>query len=495
MMNKSRRKFLINGAMVGAGTATLAAQHEHHPRATPEKESKLPVKPAVEKTSKRSTPASKPAAPGPLVEMPDLSKMPWTLEDSAKVFHITAEVVKREFLPGKVVDVWGFNGSMPGPLIEVNQGDRLRFIVENHLPEEFTMHWHGLEVPIEMDGVPGLTQDLIKPGDKFAYEFTVHQHGTFFYHTHMPMQQMMGMIGMFVIHPEEPYQPRVDRDFGLILQGWAILPNNTIPNSLSMEFNWLTMNGKAGPATTPMLVKQGERVRVRVVNLGMDHHPIHLHGNTFYVTGTEGGRVPEAAWTPQNTVVVGVAQARDFEFKAEFLGDWMLHCHLPHHMMNQMASMVGPMAHGSGVHAGMGMEEGMGMIREGHALSENNGPSLGRALGVGSTFEERVTHLPVTQEGAQATQRPPSGQHQHVQHSMPEGTMVPGFPQDHKMVMDEMVARPETHGLRPTWTMGMMGMMTLIRVLTPEKYEYIEKLKKDWKPEEKKPETHKHIHK
>jgi hypothetical protein len=428
--------------------------------------------------------------------MPDLAKMPWTPEDGVKVFHITAEVVKREFLPGKVVDVWGFNGSMPGPLIEVNQGDRLRFIVENHLPEEFTMHWHGLEVPFEMDGVPGLIQDPIKPGGKFAYEFAVHQHGTFFYHTHMPMQQMMGMIGMFVIHPEEPYQPPVDRDFGLLIQGWAILPNNTIPNSLAMEFNWLTMNGKAGPATTPMLVKQGERVRVRVVNLGMDHHPIHLHGNTFFVTGTEGGRVPQAAWTPQNTVLVGVAQARDFEFKAEFLGDWMLHCHLPHHMMNQMASMVGPMAHGSGVHAGMGMEEGMGMIREGHALSESNGPSFGRALGVGSTFEERVPHLPVTQEGAQATQQPPTGHHQHMQHSMPgEGAMVPGFPQDMKIIMDEMVARPETHGLRPTWTMAMMGMMTLIRVLTPEKYDYIEKLKKDWKPEEKKPETHKHIHK
>jgi hypothetical protein len=484
--------------MVGAGTASLAAQHEHHqhPRPAPEKESKLPVKPAVEKTSSRSSPTSKPASRGPLVEMPDLAKMPWTLEDGVKVFHIAAEVVKREFLPGKVVDVWGFNGSMPGPLIEVNQGDRLRFIVENHLPEEFTMHWHGLEVPFEMDGVPGLIQDPIKPGGKFVYEFTVHQHGTFFYHTHMPMQQMMGMIGMFVIHPEEPYQPPVDRDFGLLIQGWAILPNNTIPNSLAMEFNWLTMNGKAGPATTPMLVKLGERVRVRVVNLGMDHHPIHLHGNTFYVTGTEGGRVPQAAWTPQNTVLVGVAQARDVEFKAEFLGDWMLHCHLPHHMMNQMASMVGPMAHGSGVHAGMGMEEGMGMIREGHALSESNGPSFGRALGVGSTFEERVPHLPVTQEGAQAAQQPPTGHHQHMQHSMPaEGAMVPGFPQDMKIIMDEMVARPETHGLRPTWTMGMMGMMTLIRVLTPEKYDYIEKLKKDWKPEEKKPETHKHIHK
>jgi FtsP/CotA-like multicopper oxidase with cupredoxin domain len=495
-MNKSRRKFLLHGALVGAGTAALPAQHEHH-QPTPEKKPGVPAQTAKENQSKPSGAASQPAAGGPMVEMPDLLRMPWTLKDGMKVFHITAEVVRREFLPGRVVDVWGFNGSMPGPLIEVNQGDRLRFIVKNELPEEFSMHWHGLEVPFEMDGVPGLTQDPIEPGGSFTYEFTVHQHGTFFYHTHMPMQQMMGMIGMFVIHPEEPYQPPVDRDFGLILQGWALLPNNTIPNSLSMEFNWLTLNGKAGPATTPMLVKQGERVRVRIVNLGMDHHPIHLHGNTFYVTGTEGGRVPEAAWTPQNTVVVGVAQARDFEFTAERLGDWMVHCHLPHHMMNQMVSMVGPMAHGaSGVHAGMGMEEGMGMIREGHALAEKNGPSLGRALGVGSTFEERVTHLPVSLQGAAASQPPAANQHQHGRHGgHSEGKMVPGFPQDMKMVMDEMVSKPETYGLRPTWTQGMMGMMTLIRVLNTEKYDYIQRLKQDWKPEEKKPETHKHIQK
>src|SRR5262245_34030935 len=115
-MNKSRRKFLINGTMVGASTAGLAGQHEkhQHPPVTPERESRS----AAEKTSKRPVTASKPAARGPLVEMPDLSKMPWTLEDGVKVFHLIAEVVKREFLPGKVVDVWGFNGSMPGPLIE-----------------------------------------------------------------------------------------------------------------------------------------------------------------------------------------------------------------------------------------------------------------------------------------------------------------------------------------------------------------------------------------
>jgi hypothetical protein len=411
--------------------------------------------------------------------MPDLQKIPWEVEDGVKVFRITADVVKREFLPGKLVDCWGFNGSMPGPLIELNQGDRVRFVVENRLPEIFSMHWHGIELPFEMDGVPGLIQDPIQPGEKFVYEFTVNQHGTFFYHSHMPMQEMMGMIGMMVIHPSEPYQPPVNRDFGLIFQEWAILPNNTIPNTLSMEFNWLTINGKAGPDTTPMLVKLGERVRIRMVNLGMDHHPIHLHGNTYYVTGTEGGRVPPAAWTPQNTVLLGVAQARDIEFEARYLGDWMLHCHLPHHMMNQMVSMVGPIGNvSSGVQAGKSMEAGMGMIRDGNALSEKLGPSLGRALGVGSTYEEAVTNLPVTREATAQAQQPGANQHRHMQHAAPAGgKMVPGFPQDMFMVMDDLISKPETDGLRPTWTAGMMGMMTLVRVLTPERYDEIQRKK------------------
>lgn len=321
-----------------------------------------------------------------------------------------------------------------------------------------------------MDGVPGISQDPIPPGGRFTYEFTLHQHGTFFYHSHMAMQEMMGMIGLFIMHPKEPYQPRVDKDFGLIFQEWAILPNNTVPNSLSMEFNWLTINGKAGPATTPLIVRLGDRVRLRMVNLGMDHHPIHLHGNTFYVTATEGGRVPEAAWTPANTVLLGVAQARDTEFEAKYPGDWMLHCHLPHHMMNQMVSMVGPMAHGGqGMHAGMGMEEGMGMLRQGHALAEENGPSMGRAIGLGAEFEKATTNLPLHQQHSMGHEM-----QRGVEHGKPQ--MVPGYPQDMFMPMDDEVAKPETYGLRPNWSGGMMGMMTLVRVLEPKLYDKIKAL-------------------
>jgi manganese oxidase len=144
-----------------------------------------------------------------------------------------------------------------------------------------------------MDGMPGISQDAIAPGKSFTYEFTLHQNGTFFYHSHMAMQEMMGVIGLFIIHPRRAHTPRVDRDFGIVLQEWAILPNNTVPNSLAMEFNWLTLNGKSGPATTPLLVRLGERVRIRVVNLGMDHHPMHPHGHQFYATRHGGGSDPQ----------------------------------------------------------------------------------------------------------------------------------------------------------------------------------------------------------
>jgi FtsP/CotA-like multicopper oxidase with cupredoxin domain len=345
---------------------------------------------------------------------PDSAKLSWEIKDGRKEFHLIAGVVRTEFLPGRPVDAWGYNGMVPGPVIEIDEGDRVRIVVDNHLPEPTSMHWHGLEIPVDMDGAPGISQDPIPPGGRFVYEFDIHQSGTFFYHSHMPMQEMMGMIGFFVIHPRKPEHPVVDRDFGLILQEWDLRPNNTVPNTLAMEFNWLTMNGKAGPATTPMIARTGERVRIRLVNLGMDHHPIHLHGNTFVVTGSEAGRAPESTWAPGNTVLVGVAQARDIEFDAKYEGDWMVHCHMPHHGMNQMVSMVGP------------------MMRKGGMPGMNHGASA----------------------------------------------PAPGYPQDMWMVMDaDYASKPECYGLRAGWTGGMMGMMTLIRVVPPELYDKIEALR------------------
>jgi FtsP/CotA-like multicopper oxidase with cupredoxin domain len=510
-MNSKRRAFLRGSAFLGAGalvSAKAEAQHEHN---QPKQEKKAAPKQAAAQNVN--------IAPVP-VYTPDIPKLPFTVENGVKVFHLIAEPVRTQFLPAsnigpaKIVDAWGYNGSVPGPTIEVNEGDRVRIIFHNKLPEPTTPHWHGLEVPIEMDGTPAISQPLVLPGQSYTYEFTLNQHGTFFYHSHMAMQEMMGMIGFFIIHPKASQQPRVDKDFGIILQEWAILPNNTIPNTLSMEFNWLTFNGKAGPAATPLIIKQGERVRIRMVNMGMDHHPIHLHGNQFYVTGTEGGRIPESGWYPGNTVLVGVAQARDIEFEAKYVGDWMLHCHLPHHMMNQMVSMVGPMSHlGHGTHTGLGMEEGMGMIKKGNALSEELGPGFGRGMAMAS--RERETSNMVGQQSASQTTGSQQTQGDYVCPMHPEvrsdkpGTCpkcgmaltqakddqkrVPGYPQDMWMTMDEAVAKPETYGLAPGWTGATMGMMTYIRVLPPDMYDKVMTMIRERRVEQpKKQPEHKH---
>jgi hypothetical protein len=350
------------------------------------------------------------------------------------------------------------------------------------------MHWHGFEIPNNMDGAPGISQLPIKPGGRFIYEFTPHQEGTYFYHSHMAMQEMMGMLGGFIMHPKTPYRPSVDKDFLIVLQEYAVLPNNVVPNSMNMEFNWLVLNGKAGPATTPLIVKLGDRVRIRLVNIGMDHHPMHLHGHTFQVTGTEGGRIPESAWIPGNTELVGVAQARDVEFVANNPGDWMLHCHLPHHMMNQMSSNVGPMTRvGRGIPAGVSMDNGMGMLT-GEPLvptGEDYGPSLGRGMGFGSTRDFPKSNGPISQQNS-------------AQNMQSMGTMsgdiannadsVPGFPQDAymegpMMAMDEMVAKPETYGLPRGWSGFMQGMMTLVRVLPTEQYNAVmERIRHEKKP-------------
>jgi manganese oxidase len=428
------------------------------------------------------------------VVTPDIDDLPFTMDSGVKVFRLTAEPVKQTVIPGRIFDLWGFNGSAPGPTIQAHEGDRIRIVFDNHLPEPTGIHWHGLELPIEMDGVPGVSQNLTMPGQRLVYEFDLHQNGTFFYHSHMAMQEMVGMLGGFIIHPKTPYAPRADKDYLFSLQEYAVLPNSTIPNSMNMEFNWLTLNGKAGPACTPLIVKRGERVRIRIVNLGMDHHPIHLHGFTFWETGREGARQPEAIWPRGNTTLVGVAQARDIEFVADRAGDWMFHCHLPHHMMNQMASNVGPLTRlRQGMQGGASMEEAMGMLRDGHATAENKAPSLGRGLGVGATAEMAQTNgalSPGEKEKAMAAMpgmdRSKMDSAAMPGMSMPEppksADQVPLFPQDAYMesplmAMDKQVEKPETYGLPAGWSGFVGGMMTLVRVMPPEQYDKIMDLK------------------
>jgi FtsP/CotA-like multicopper oxidase with cupredoxin domain len=256
-----------------------------------------------------------------------------------KVFHLIAEPVQNEFAPGLVADCWGYNGTTPGPTIEVVEGDRVRIYVTNRLSEPTSVHWHGILLPSGMDGVAGLTQKPIAPGQTFKYEFTLRQHGTHMYHPHFDeMTQMaMGMQGFFVIHPRSARR-RPDRDFAIMLNAWRIDPGTSRPNPNEMlDFNVFTFNSKAFPGTAPLVARLGDRVKIRLVNLSaMDHHPIHLHGYQFNVTETDGGQIPASAQQVETTVLVQVGSSRAFEFTADVPGDWALHCHMTHHIMNQM---------------------------------------------------------------------------------------------------------------------------------------------------------------
>lgn len=336
----TRRDVLLGSAAL-AGTATLAAAsrralgqpdpHQHH---------QTPAAKAPAAARRRASAGNYTA-----VVAPDVPTLPFKEVGGVKVFHMIAQQLERQFAPGLDVTCWGYNGHSPGPLIEVVEGDRCRFYVTNHLPEATTVHWHGVLLPNGMDGVGGLTQPAIAPGQTFVYEFTFQRPGTFMYHPHFDemVQIALGLTGMIVVHPRrQPRQRRPVRDYALMLHEWLIKAGTRRPDPLAMtDFNVFTINGKASPATSPIVAETGDLVRIRFGNLSpMSHHPMHLHGYSFDVVGTDGGTIPPAARWPQTTVIVPVGTARVIEFVADAPGDWVLHCHMTHHMMNQMGHDV-----------------------------------------------------------------------------------------------------------------------------------------------------------
>jgi FtsP/CotA-like multicopper oxidase with cupredoxin domain len=269
--------------------------------------------------------------------------LPWRMNDGVKEFHLVAEPVVRELAPGMKANLWGYNGQSPGPTIEVVEGDRVRIFVTNKLPEHTSVHWHGQRLPNGMDGVTGLTQPGIAPGKTFVYEFVAKRPGTFMYHPHADeMAQMaMGMMGFWVTHPKDPSLYAVDRDFVFLLNAYDIEPGSYTPKINTMlDFNLWTFNSRVFPGIDPLPVRQGDRVRVRVGNLTMTNHPVHLHGHEFLVTGTDGGWTPPAWRWPEVTTDVAVGQMRAIEFVATDPGDWALHCHKSHHTMNAMGHSV-----------------------------------------------------------------------------------------------------------------------------------------------------------
>ncbi|MBU3737077.1 MAG: copper oxidase, partial [Methylobacterium sp.] len=277
------------------------------------------------------------------VVTPNGWSLPPVITDGVKEFHLVAEPVRREFAPGMTVNAWGYNGTTPGPTIEAVEGDRVRIFVTNRLKEHTSLHWHGIRLPNGMDGVGGLTQPHIPPGKTFVYEFTLARSGTFMYHPHSDdmLQVAMGMMGLFIVHPRNRRERPVDRDYCILLHNWDIEAGTATPKPSTMtEFNVWTFNSRAFPGTAPLVAGLGERVRIRVGNLSMHDHPIHLHGYDMQVTGTDGGWVPKPAQWPEVTVNIPVGAMRAFELVADAPGDWALHCHKMHHVMGPMGHAV-----------------------------------------------------------------------------------------------------------------------------------------------------------
>ena len=233
--------------------------------------------------------------------------LPHRMNNGVKEFHLVAEPVERELADGMIAHLWGYNGQSTGPTIEAVEGDRVRIYVTNKLPEGTTVHWHGLILPSGMDGVSGLSHPSIPPGKTFVYEFDLVKSGTFMYHPHGDeMTQMaMGMMGMFVVHPKDPTFMPVDRDFLIMLNAFDIDPGTYVPRIMTMT-----------------------------------NHPIHMHGYDFKVTCTDGGWVPESAQWPEVSIDIPVGAMRAYEFVADHLGDWAIHCHKSHHTMNAMGHDV-----------------------------------------------------------------------------------------------------------------------------------------------------------
>jgi len=385
----TRRDMLATGALAGGaillGARAVAQQPPHaehqHPAADPPTPDHAPVRPG--EPGREYTP----------VAVPNGWTLPYKVVDGVKVFHLVAEEVEHEFATGLRATCWGYNGGVHGPVIEAVEGDRVRIFVTNKLIAPTTVHWHGVLLPSGMDGVGGLSQRAIQPGETFMYEFPLVQHGTFMYHSHHDeMTQMgLGLTGLFIIHPRQPKGPRPDRDFALLIHEWRIEPGASRPDPNEMiNFNVLTINAKCFPGTQPLIVKQGDRVRIRIGNLGaMNHHPIHLHGYSFTVTETDGGVIPEAGRWPETTILVPVGSTRTVEFTADNPGDWAMHCHMTHHVMNQMGeglpNMIGVDTRGLDTqvrsllpeYMSMGQAGMGGMTDMGMAVPPNSIPMVG----------------------------------------------------------------------------------------------------------------------
>jgi FtsP/CotA-like multicopper oxidase with cupredoxin domain len=239
------------------------------------------------------------------------------IENGVKVFELTAAITKSEVTPGQKLDAWTYNGQLPGPELRVTEGDKVRVILHNNLPESTSIHWHGVMVPNNMDGVPGITQDPIKPGTSFTYEFVARNPGSHMYHSHHNSTKQVGkgLLGAFIIEPKNPRpEEQADLDYTLILND---------------QVGGFTLNGKGFPATAPLKAKLGQKVRIRYMNEGLMIHPMHLHGLPQLVIAKDGWPQPQP-WMC-DTLNVAPGERWDVIVDCTEPGVWAFHCHILSH--------------------------------------------------------------------------------------------------------------------------------------------------------------------
>lgn len=255
-----------------------------------------------------------------------------------KEFRLEASLIRWNILPDVQVAAYAFNRQVPGPRIRVREGDRVRIVVENELPEATSVHWHGLTLPNAMDGASEVTQEPIAPGETYTYEFTARDAGTFFYHSHQQAdrQQSLGLYGALVVDPKAS-GPAYDEEVVVQLQEWTFEEGYTFPSMPQDGLfpNYFTINGKAYPATEKIRVKQGEKVLFRFIGSSSGFsHPMHLHGGPFTVVATDGNPVPAGARLVKDTISVAPGERYDVVWTARDKGTWLLHCHVLHHTTN-----------------------------------------------------------------------------------------------------------------------------------------------------------------
>ncbi|MFJ7839223.1 multicopper oxidase family protein [Lysinibacillus sphaericus] len=288
-----------------------------------------------------------------MVITPDISTLEYTMKNGIKYFELVAEPVNQEILPGVFIKGWGYNGSIPGPTIQVYPGDYISIRVINQLPEATSIHWHGLNVPNVMDGVPEVEPSpRIEPGHYFDYHFNINNPpGTHMYHSHVNVakQDMLGLLGGFVIL--DPHEINVNKDYLLLMQEWSlsglqkgekVKTGQYHLNPFAMEFNMFTINGKSFPSTTPMAIEYGDIVRLRLGAIQINHHPMHIHGHQFLIEKSDGNSIVNNRIF-KNTILVATGETWDVIFKANNPGIWPFHCHIAHHVSNNFTDGTGGM--------------------------------------------------------------------------------------------------------------------------------------------------------